>query len=273
MVGRFPLLLACFGTLLAAGNARAGWVQEPGAYYLKAWNRTVAGDRVFLLDGEIEALGISYQQHVLNVYAEYGVTRDTTVVLQAAPLGFMSAGSESTPYSGVTALALRFSLAKGTVPLALELGYGYSPQLSNEALAEGSVAGTRYVVRPTIQQHLGRGHLTAGFAADIFWFKAGAGAVFSSGEDIDPALEGLLSLGLTTSFGLGVALSSVLHMPIHKPEFIDVTGVGNTRYLGVELSLSYWFSDHFAISAGLGTAPFAESNAAAPALSLGVEIR
>lgn len=272
MVARLRLVLLSLLALTAA-EARAGWVQPAGSYYLKAWNRTVAGDRVFLPNGEIEPLGFTYQQHVLNVYAELGVTADTTVIVNASPFGLASAGDNWLPFSGITSLALRFSLAKGTVPLALELGYGYSPNISGDFVREGMLGTNYFVFRPAFEQHLGRGHLFAGYAVDNFWFKTGAGAVFSSSEEIDPAVEALLSIGLNTSFGLDVALHGVLHLPTHRPRFIDVTGVGNTRYLGVDLTVSYWFSDHFAVSAGLGTAPFAESNAAAPALSLGVEIR
>jgi hypothetical protein len=241
---------------------------------LKVWDRTLVGKRAFDLEGGRPELSETYQDHALNLYAEYGVTKDTTVLFHGAPVGFSSFGDEATVYSGLNWLGLRFSLLRGETPLALQLEYGYSPPLGSDPLAEGTLEGVRFVYRPTFEQHLGRGQLSAGWSFGQVWTRTALAAVFSSGEDIDPALEAELAAGWRASFGLGITLNVALHLPTRTPRVIDVTGIGNTRYLGVELSFAWWFSEHFGVHAGVGGAPaLTTSNAATPALSFGVEIR
>lgn len=262
-------------TLIFAFDARAGWVQPSGAYYLKFWDRSVIGGRAFDLQGEKPELPENYQDHALNLYAEYGLTSETTVLFHGAPLGYSSYGEHSTMYSGLNWAGLRFALLQGEFPLALELKYGYSPPLGKGPLAEGTVGGSRFVYRPTFEQHLGRGQLSAGWAlAPGAWMKGAVAAIFSSNEEIDPALEAALGIGWRADFGLAITFEALLHVPARDPRVIDVIGAGNTRYLGVELMIAWWLSEHFGIHVALGGAPaLTKSNAAAPALSFGVEIR
>jgi hypothetical protein len=135
------------------------------------------------------------------------------------------------------------------------------------------VEGASFVFRPSFEQHVWRMDLSAGFASGIFWSKGALGAILSSGEDIDPALEAQLGSGFRTSFGLAVALDAVVHAPARSPRIIDVTGVGNTRYVGLDLGLAWWLLDHLAVSTSIGIAPSAASNAATPSLNFGLEIR
>jgi hypothetical protein len=267
-----PLFLLLI--LAISQDARAGWVQPPGAYYLKIWDRTLIGDRVFDLDGERPELPESYQDHALNLYAEYGVTEELTVLFHGSPIGYSSIGDESTVYSGLNWFGLRHALLRGTVPLALELKYGYSPPLGDGPLAEGTLAGARFVYRPTFEQHLGRAQLSAGWGSSSVWVKTAAAAILSSADDIDPALEAALAVGWRSSFGLAATIDLLLHVPVRDPRVIDVTGFGNTRYLGVELTLAWWLNENVAINVAAGGAPaLTTSNAATPALSFGVEIR
>lgn len=262
-------------TLILTTEARAGWVQPSGAYYLKFWDRSVIGGRAFDLRGEKPALPENYQDHALNLYVEYGLTSETTVVFNGAPLGYSSYGDEAAVYSGLNWAGLRFALLRGEAPLALELKYGYSPPFGAGPLASGTVDGASFIYRPALEQHLARGQLSAGWALTSgAWLKGAFAAIFSSNDEVVPALEASLGIGWRSEFGLAINFESLLHLPARDPRVIDVIGVGNTRYLGVELTVAWWFSEHFGIHAALGGAPaLARSNAAAPALSLGVEIR
>src|SRR5262247_2818869 len=135
--------------LLGVSEARAGWVQPAGAYDLH---------------GQKPELPSSYRDSALNYYVEYGVTSETTVIVHGAVLGFSAIGDASTMYSGLNLFGLRFALLKDAIPVAFELSYGYSPPLGNKPLTEGTVDGMRFLYRPTFEQQLGRGELSAGWS-------------------------------------------------------------------------------------------------------------
>lgn len=262
------------GLILASSlstEAYAGWVQPPGGYYLKLWDRTLAGQKAFDLDGGQLDLGTKYQDHALNLYGELGLTDELTLVVRATPLGYASIADTSTLYSGLTMIGLKLALLRGGLPLALEVAYGYSPPL--DPLATGTGAGATWVFRPSLEQHLAKTELSAGWSLDPVWARAAAGAIFTSGDALDPALEARLAVGLSLPFGLGAQVAMGYHATVRAPRIIDVTGAGNTRYLGLELGASWWFLDDVGVSVGLGTAPFAESNAATASLSFGLELR
>jgi len=103
------------------------------------------------------------------------------------------------------------------------------------------------------------------------WAKATGGLVVSSGEGIDPAAEASFRAGASTSFGLEGDVGVIVHAPFADPRFIDVTGVGNTRYVGVGLGIGYWITANWGVRLDLGFAPFAESNAATPSIGVGVQ--
>jgi len=257
--------------VLGATPAHAGWVQAPGAYYLKLWDQMLIGGQVFARDGTKLELPESYQDHALRLYFEYGVDEALTVIVRGTPLGLASYGGEATAYSGLMGVGLRAALIRGELPIALELGYGWGPPLGKAPLAEGQVEGRRFVYRPTFEQHVGQVELQIGWAFSALWMKAAGGLVVSSGEGIDPAAEASFRLGTSTSFGLEADAGVVVHAPFADPRFIDVTGVGNTRYVGVALGVGYWITNSLGVRLDLGLAPFAESNAATPSIGVGIQ--
>jgi hypothetical protein len=266
-------LFAALLCLAPAAEAHAGWVQPAGGYYLKLWDRSLVGEKVYDLSGDAVMLPERYQDHALRLYAEYGATRALTLVLEATPLGYARSGDRSAVYVGPTWLGLRVALVDGAMPFALEVAYGYSAPVGDQLLSSGTVSGRDYLVRPTFEQHLGKAELSLGASVGMMWFRGAAGAVMSSAADIDPALHARLTAGVSTDFGLGASLTGTLHAPTRTPRVVDVLGLGNTRYLGVDLGLSWWVGEHVGVTAGLGLAPSAVSNAATPAISLGLEIR
>jgi hypothetical protein len=258
---------------LAPASAHAGWTQPAGATYLKLWDQVLIGSRVFTTDGQQADLGARYQDHALKLYLEHGLDDGLTAVVRATPLGIASFGDDTRAYAGLVMVGLRVALARGELPLALELGYGYAPPLGDRAIATGVVDGQSYRYQPTLEQHVGQAELQLGWSWEWLWIKAHGGAIFSSGSDLEPAFEGGLRAGMRTTFGLTADAGVVLHMAIREPQLIDVTGVGNTRYLGLNLGAGYAITEGFGIRVDLGLAPYAVSNAATPSLGVGVELR
>lgn len=268
------LLLAGASLGLALpGRAHAAWTQPVGATYLKLWDHVLVGSKVFDLDGQVVELGQSYQDHALRLYLEHGVAERLTVVARATPLGLASLGSETTAYAGLLGLGARIGLVTGAFPVALELGYGYAPPLGGAAVATGTLGDQAYRYQPALERHVGTVELQAGTAWRALWAVARVGTTFVHGDGLDPALDAGLRVGFSTTFGLSGDAGLSVHEPFRDPTLIDVTGVGNTRYLGIDLGLGYALTDQVGIRVDFGTAAYAASNAATPALGVGLELR
>ncbi len=56
-------------------------------------------------------------------------------------------------------------------------------------------------------------------------------------------------------------------------EETNISGVGQTRYLGFGFSASAWFVPELAVTAGVDGVFYASSNAATPSIILGLESR
>lgn len=259
--------------LALPGPALAGWTQPAGGTYLKLWDRVLIGSRAFTAEGDQIDLGQRYQDHALKLYLEHGLTDRITAIVDATPLGIASFGESTTAYAGMIALGLRLGLAQGPVPFALEVRYGYAPPLGDRPLAEGEVEGQAYRYQPAIERHLGAAELQLGWSWSWLWTKASAGTSFVAGDGLDPWFEAGIRAGFSTEVGISGDLGVLLHAPFRDPRVIDVTGVGNTRYVGLNAGVSYAVTEHFAVRVDLGLAPYAESNAATPSLGVGVELR
>lgn len=267
---------ALLGVLLVAGEARAGgWTQAEGAWYVKAWGRLLSGGRGFVGDGANEALGRDFTDQAFNLYGEYGLLPDTTLVVQATPFGRAAVGDASTLYIGPLGLGARQRLYAGAVQLAVEGRYFYQPDVGEEVLARGVAGGDAWVYVPTVETHRfdAEVQLGAGLPAGL-WLSAAAGLRAHTRDALDPAVIGLAQLGWSSSFGLVAELHGTLYEPLGdvEPPF-NVAGTGQTRYVGLGLGLSYWFHPSWAVSLGADSAPFAVANAAAAPLTLGIEHR
>jgi hypothetical protein len=270
---RCALLLGLTTTLaFAPGQAEAGWTQPAGSFYFKIWDQLLIGRRVHLATGGTSSLGRTYQDHGLRYYFELGVTDDLTAVVRGNPLGFAKLGDESTLYSGMLALGVRYAILRDPLPISIEAHYGYAPPLGDGPLGSGIVDGQPWVYLPTIERHQAGGELLAGYALSWGWLKGGTGLRFASAEGIDPVFSAQAGIGARSSFGLTGELVFSLHHPLGEIRVVDVTGVGQTRYVGFNLSLSWWLSDHFAVNIGGGGAFYVRSNAATPSFSVGIEL-
>jgi hypothetical protein len=237
------------------------------------WNRTLLGSRAYFDDGTARSLPTGFGDHALNYYFEYGITDRWTLVSSGTPIGFSVFAGDRAVYMGALELGMRRGLVQGTWNLAVEARYGYAPPVGERALGAGVIEGNAYTYTPAIETHMLTADVQLGRGIGRGWITAHVGARWYSREGIDAALVAGLQGGYSFAFGLQVALSITSQLPFGVVTTTNVTGVGQTRYAGFALDLSYWFTPHWAITAGIGGAPFAWSNAGAMPLLLGIEHR
>jgi len=269
-----PLALAASAlflcTALAPSTATAGgWTQPSGGFYAKVWDRSLIGSKAYLASGE--ALEVdSFQDHALNLYGEYGLLDQLTLVGFTTPVGWATYGEESTSYVGPSFVGARWGLLQGAVPLAIEAHYGFAPSVGERDLAplDPTLA---YI--PTVATQRVDGELQVGYGLPGGWATASVGARYFTADGLDPVLTANAQLGYSSSFGIVAELHAGLARPFGDVEVTNVAGAGQTDYLGLGVGVSYWFNDHVGVSAGVDGVVYARSNAATPALTLGIEVK
>lgn len=256
--------------LLAPDVAQAkAWTQPEGDGYAKVWLRGIFGGDAFLADGEIAESG-GYADVSLRHYVEYGLTDKWTLLTYGAPAGFASYGDESSAYVGPLAVGLRRGLTDGPFQVAAEAHYGYAPPVGDDDLAP---AGSALRYFPTVDTHFAVGELQAGYGFDWGWTVVSAGVQWNSNDDVDTAVIGLAQLGVKLSRTVYLDVHLVPYEPLGDVEETNVAGTGQTRYLGFGIGASWWVTDSVGLSASFDGAAYAESNAATPSFSVGVEGR
>ena len=106
------------------------------------------------------------------------------------------------------------------------------------------------------------------------WVNVEAGTRVNTNPTMSPALVVLAQVGMTF-FGW---FQAQLYFPIYEPFFqpvveTNIIGVGQTRYFGFGARVSARFIDDLAVYFALDGVFYASSNAATPALQLGLESR
>lgn len=260
---------------VAPGEARAwGWTQPRGAHYLRTWVRGLFGSRAYLASGSIESLGTGFTDIALHAYLEYGITDHWTFIASGRPLGWSRLGERSAVYTGDYTAGVRRSLVRGDWNVAAELRYSYVPPLGDESLGGGVINGAPWEYRPTVETHAFHGELQFGRGLGrIGWITAFVGAKYLTRPSLQPVLQAGVQGGARFDFGLMVAVSVLTSVPFQGFAESNVSGAGNTRYIGWGLDLSYWFTPRWSVSAGVGGAIIADANAGALPILLGFEHR
>ena len=270
----FGFVLICSG----AANA-AGWTQPKDAYYVKVWDRTLIGRKIYVTERTTARLPDSYQDHQLNVYGEYGVTDDLTLTLSSAALGFAVLGDEQRLYSGGGAVGVRYRLARQSVSSSVEAKVGFRPSSGN--LGSGVVEVNRgdgvtteaFEAEPSVGTMHGALELQVGYALSFLWLSATAGFQGFTNSRLNPAVYINSQMGWISNFGLVIDLHFNWFHSTGNIGPINIFGAAQTRYLGVGLGASYWFTEDVAITGGLDGVLFATANAATPSLTLGLEFK
>lgn len=267
-------MMLCLSATTVPGRAYGwGWSQARGAHYLKVWDRSLLGNRAYFSDGTARYVG-AFGDHALNYYFEYGATDRWTFVTFGRPVGLATFSGNTRVYVGDLNVGLRRGLVQGVWNLAVEAHYGYAPPVGETALGRGVTEGQPFEYTPTIEMHrleaelqLGRGLWRGG------WVSAQAGFRWWVREGVGPAVYGGVQVGHQFGFGLTVSGTVLAHQPLNAVTITNIPGTGQTRYVGFAIDLSYWFTPRWSITAGIGGAPFAQSNAAAIPILVGFEHR
>ncbi len=261
--------------MLAADHASAaGWNQREGASYFKLTNRTLVGDGIIRTDGEVEDLPAKFQDHLVSFYLEHGLTRDLTLVVSGSPFGYTRYDGRSTVYAGPFFGGLRHPLTSKFIHTAVEAHVGFRPPASDDVWASGRLAsGPTFVYRPMVASAFADIELQAGMKHPLGWASLTAGARYFSNDALRPAAYGNLQLGFETTFGLVADLHANFLHHIGEIDVENVLGTGQTRYLGIGATLSYWFTRRFALTASFEGVAYAKANAASPSLVFGIELR
>ncbi len=266
--------------LLNAPSANAGWTQDEDEYYLKIWTRSMIGQIAYTADALRYGERIPrYQDYQLNAYMEIGIHERVTWIGMMTPLAWASIQQRSTRYMGPTIVGTRVALRQGRTPIALEVHYGYAPNVGTELLFDQEVTGRddetrRITYQPAIENHRGELQLQIGHSYTAkrtpAWLSARLGVRLNSA--FEHALTGLVQLGFSRRVEWDI------HLTFYEPMFrsvavTNVPGVGDTRYLGLGVGVVWMVTDHFGINASIDGVFYATSNAGTPALTLGFEHR
>lgn len=268
--------------VVVADHASAGgWTQARGDYYLKLSSRTLVGTRAYLSTGlrDAERDLPRYRDNQLNLYLEYGLIDELTLVVFATPVGRAVMSGNSATYVGPTVAGLRWGFLRGKVNLALEAHYGYAPSVGDRAIYSEVVVrpdGTDELITyvPAVETHLGEVQFQLGHGfSHGGWIAVTTGARFYSNDAIDTAFTGFVQYGYRFRRPWVLTAHVTVYQPFGDVVVTNISGVGQTRYLGIGLSPSYWFTDHVAVTVGVDGVFYASSNAATPAIVLGLELK
>jgi hypothetical protein len=166
---------------------------------------------------------------------------------------------------------VRRAILTGDVRLAVEGRYGFAPGVGDKVVGQGVVEGQPYVYRPALLNHQGELELQVGWGWGGGWLSGSAGAQASSAEGVDPAVIGSFQVGVKAWDAFVFDMQLWLREPLGDVTDTNVAGVGQTRYLGVGLGASWWFTQAWGVRLGLEGVFYAESNAAAAPLTLAIE--
>ena len=274
-------LLCVCALLYPTRTEAAGWTLDPGSFYFKLYTRTLVGAWAYRADGLRKLqLGLPvYQDYQLNLYAEYGLLDRLNLIAASTPVGFASMDGERVMYIGPSEGGLRWGFLRGKWNLAAEGRYGYAPGVGERAIFDenfGEGEETRRLVYvAATQNHHGDLQLQAGRGfSQGRWFAASLGIRMNSNRDIDHALTGLVQYGRSWSSGWSFESHFMLYEPFGADiDVTNISGVGQTRYLGIGVSGTYWYREYAGIFFGLDGVLYAASNAATPSVALGLEFR
>lgn len=259
------------------------WNQQAGKLYSKVWLHSVVGGLAYIEAAPSEPTGGLYTDLSLNVYMEYGVVDSFTLLLVGRPIGWASYNGDGrynqTAYTGPIGLGFRWGWLPGRFKLALEGQYNYAPPLGEVRVGEGTVpSGRSWFFAPTTSTHRLQAELQAGYGFGFGkgyngWLAAHAGFRYNSRPSLGSAVLGLLQFGVNMPFGLVLDLHFNLYLPLEPITTYNISGAGNTRYIGYGLTASYWFTKFAAVTLAVEGVVLAWANAATPAVMLGFEFK
>lgn len=247
--------------------ASAGWTQEEGDGYLKVWNAWLFGDHAFDTTGELVKVEPFTITH-FNLYGEYGLNDDWTVVGHGRPAGWASYGDDSTFFVGMLELGIRRALWTGPISVAMEARAGAAVPSGTYNLA---AADEDVDFIPSVTQGRTSLELQVGYSFGPAWVRGGAGTRLDLTEEINPVAFASLQAGAMITDHLSGSVHLAWNRPFREVSRTNITGEGQTDYLGFGVSVGWWFTPDWAVSLGADGAFYARSNAGSMVPQVAVE--
>lgn len=251
--------------------------------YGKFWLHSVIGSQAYIEALPSEPTGALYADLSLNAYLEVGLVERLTLLVLGRPVGWAMVRNEQqhnqAAYVGPIGLGFRWGWLPRAFKLALEGQYSYAPPLGELSLGGGVVpSGNSWFFAPTTSTHRVQAELQAGYGFGLgrgynAWVAAHAGFRFHTRASLGAAVTGMAQFGVQMPFRLVLDLHFNLYLPITPITDFNISGAGNTRYIGYGLTASYWFNGSIAITLGMEGVILAWANAATPAILLGLEFK
>lgn len=265
------MLLAFIG-LAQAG----GWTQPDGGHYVKAGVRAIPGQDFFPNAGDGTAIAPApFLDLAVELYGEYGLTRDWSLVGQLIPIGYARLDGRDSAYMGVFQVGVRRALVRGRHNLSLQVDAGYTPPLGEIDLFDEAPTGDDGLVYRYLPAQSGaQGDVLLGYGVGIgrVYIAVQAGAVAFTNSDIAPAAIGYATVGLRTQKNNRWSLTVPFRQHVGGGPDTNLAGSGQTDFVGLRIEYTLTFGDSgWGLSTGLVAAPFASGNEAAITLPLYVE--
>jgi len=265
------LARSAFALLVFANlpDAHAGaWTQPSGECYAKIWSAGLFGAAAFGIDDTTFDTA-PFKDVAINHYVECGVTPKWTVITSGEPLGWAQYDKESAFYTGRLGVGVRRGFLDGPFKLALEADWAHQGLVGEDELAVGEA----FSFQPVRRSHTARAGASIGTGSSHWWITADAGFRYFSSTGLSHAIVGQLQVGWKPVPTWILDLHLPLHLQTRPIEINNISGAGNTNYLGLGLGVSWWFHESIAINAGVDGVIFARANAATPSIQFGIEFR
>ncbi len=142
---RYSKLLLALALLMVAQDSMAGggWVRKKNTFYGKLRVSSFRTNKYYNLAGELNDQGAQFQQTSLDLYAEYGLSKRLTVILNA-PLFRSNKFSTTNAATGIgdVLVEAKYGILTGNFPVAISVGAqlptGQSRILVNDVNHPGS---------------------------------------------------------------------------------------------------------------------------------------
>lgn len=259
--------VASFGTMSVA-HAGA-WTQPEGEHYAKVWALALVGAAAFDAEGEITEVP-DFRLFSMNYYAEYGLSDAWTVVSGGRPVGHATFDGNAALYVGDLSLGVRRGFLNGPVRLGIEGQIGYQGAAGDQNLAPTDAL---YTFKPAVASATGRLEGQLGITIPNGWISANLGVKAFTSDEISTAVVGSFQIGYTIAQKVVLDLHFPVNIHTGELDSRNITGSGESDYVGAGLGVSWWVNPNVALNVGFDGVLFARSNLATPALTFGVEFR
>ena len=262
--------------VITSAALAGGWTQPAGGHYEKVGVRAIPGRDFFAEARDTTPLApVPFLDVAVELYGEYGATRDWTLIGQVLPIGYAQLDDRGSAYAGVYQVGVRRRLARGRHNLSLQVDAGYTPPIGESDLFEQPPVGDDGIVYRYLPAQSGaQGDLLVGYGVGLghFWIAAQAGAVAFTNPDIAPAATGFAQIGMRTAKNNRWSLTLPYRQHVGGGPDTNLAGSGQTDYVGLRIEYTLTFGDSgWGLSTGLLAAPYASGNEAAITLPLYVE--